>query len=278
MGFFLESRRDLAAGILPDRLGSATAAEWIRGPLTLVFRLQRASIAWWSFAMTIAGLIFGAFVQPMAENAEGMPPEILAVMGGAGSLVSGYIGFMSIYFAVMVAVFVLLTVQSLCGEEQGVRAEPILATSVSRSQWLLSWFAVAGLGALWLLTLAGLGNGLGAAVATGNWELFGQALLGQVAQTPAVWVLLGVAIALYAWIPRALGLVWMVFVYSTVLSFFGDILQLSNAILATSVFRHIGQYPAEDISWAAVVTLVLIATALTAVGTLGFRRRDLVTA
>lgn len=278
VGFFLESRRDLAAGILPDRLGSATAAEWIRGPLTLVFRLQRASIAWWSFAMTIAGLIFGAFVQPMAENAEGMPPEILAVMGGAGSLVSGYIGFMSIYFAVMVAVFVLLTVQSLCGEEQGVRAEPILATSVSRSQWLLSWFAVAGLGALWLLTLAGLGNGLGAAVATGNWELFGQALLGQVAQTPAVWVLLGVAIALYAWIPRALGLVWMVFVYSTVLSFFGDMLQLSNAILATSVFRHIGQYPAEDISWAAVVTLVLIATALTAVGTLGFRRRDLVTA
>ena len=149
---------------------------------------------------------------------------------------------------------------------------------MSRSQWLLSWFAVAGLGALWLLTLAGLGNGLGAAVATGNWELFGQALLGQVAQTPAVWVLLGVAIALYAWIPRALGLVWMVFVYSTVLSFFGDMLQLSNAILATSVFRHIGQYPAEDISWAAVVTLVLIATALTAVGTLGFRRRDLVTA
>src|SRR5699024_5825564 len=76
----------------------------------------------------------------------------------------------------------------------------------------------------------------------------------------------------------ALGLVWMVFVYSTVLSFFGDMLQLSNAILATSVFRHIGQYPAEDISWAAVVTLVLIATALTAVGSLGFRRRALGTA
>src|SRR5699024_772756 len=163
-----------------------------------------------------------AFVQPMAENAESMPPEILAVMGGAGSLVSGYIELMRMYFAGMVAVFVLLTLQSLCGEEQGLRDEPMLATSVSRSQWLLSLFAVAGLGALWLLTLAGLGNGLGAAVATGNWELFGQALLGQVAQTPAVWVLLGVAIALYAWIPRALGLVWMVFVYSTVLSFFGD--------------------------------------------------------
>ncbi|MDN5901875.1 hypothetical protein [Corynebacterium casei] len=263
---------------MPDRLGSATAAAWIRRPFTLAFRLQRTSIVWWSFAMLIAGIVFGAFVQPMAENADGMPPEVLAVMGGTDSLVSGYIGFMSINFAVMVAVFVLLAVQSLRGEEQTMRAEPILATSVSRSQWLLSWTAIAGLGTLWLLAVAGIGIGLGAAVATGDGELFGQALLGQFAQTPAVWVLLGLAVALYSWAPRALGFVWVVFVYSTVLSFFGDMLQLSGVILSTSVFRHIGQYPAEDISWAGFAVLTLIAGALTALGIVGFRRRDLVTA
>lgn len=49
-------------------------------------------------------------------------------------------------------------------------------------------------------------------------------------------------------------------------------------ILATSVFRHVGQYPAEDISWAAVGLLTAIAAALVAIGVLRFRRRDLITA
>src|SRR5699024_11051419 len=72
-GFALQSRRDLAAGLLPDRLGSAAAPAWLRSSLALAFRLQRTSLAWWSFALLAAGVIFGAFVQPMAENAEGMP-------------------------------------------------------------------------------------------------------------------------------------------------------------------------------------------------------------
>ena len=41
LAFALQSRRDLAAGILPDRLGRAAAPGWLRGPLSLAYRLQR---------------------------------------------------------------------------------------------------------------------------------------------------------------------------------------------------------------------------------------------
>lgn len=277
-GWALQSRRDLNAGFLPDRLGSATAPPWLRGALSLAFRLQRAGLAWWSGAMLVAGVVLGAFVQPMAENARGMPAQILAVFGGTDAIVEGYLGFMGIYFAIVVTVYALLAVQALRGEEQGVRTEPVLATGVSRTGWLLSWTLVTGLGALWLLLLVGTGEGLGAALSTGDWDLFGPTLLGHLAHTPAVWVLLGCAVAFYGLAPRLVALVWAVFVYSTGLSLFGDMLQLDEAVLATSVFRHIGQYPAEDIAWPAVAVLTLLAGALVAAGGAGFRRRDLVTA
>lgn len=59
---------------------------------------------------------------------------------------------------------------------------------------------------------------------------------------------------------------------------FGDAMQLDDAVLGTAVFRHVGQYPAQEISWAAVGVLTAITAALTAVGTVGFRRRDQITA
>lgn len=277
-GFALQSRRDLAAGLLPDRLGSAAAPAWLRSSLALAFRLQRTSLAWWSFALLAAGVIFGAFVQPMAENAEGMPDEFLVVFGGADGLVDGYLGFMGIYYAIMVAVYAILSVQALRGEEQGVRTEPVLATTVSRTGWLTSWGTVTALGALWLLTLAGLGNGLGAASATGNWDLFGPALLGQVVQTPTVWALLGLAIALYGIAPRLISLTWVILVYGGMVAMFGEIMEFDDTVMATSVFRHIGQYPANPISWTAVGVLTLIAIAFAGAGLVRFRRRDLITA
>lgn len=277
-GFALQSRRDLAAGILPDRLGSATAPGWLRSALTLAFRLQRSSLAWWSLAMLLAGITFGAFVQPMAANAQGMPPEMLAIFGGADAMVDGYLGFMSIYYAIMIAVSAILSVQALRSEEQGGRTEPVLAAAVSRTRWLFSWVLVTALGSLWLLALAGLGSGLGATVSTGDASLFAPTVLGSIVQTPTIWALLGLAVAWYGLAPRLIGITWAVFVYAALLSLFGDMMEFDDAVLATSVFRHIGQYPAEDISWGAVGVIIAVAVVLVAIGAAGFRRRDLTTA
>lgn len=277
-GFALQSRRDLAAGILPDRPGAAVAPSWLRSPVSLAFRLQQSALLWWSIAVLVGGITFGAFVQPMAENAAGMPAEIMVIFGGTEGLVEGYLGFMAIFFALMVAVFAILAVQALRSEEQGVRTEPVLAAAVSRSGWLLSWTLVTALGSLWLLFLAGIGDGIGAAIATDDWGLLGKVVLGQVAHAPAIWTLLGLAVALYGLAPRTIGLAWVAFAWSTALSLFGDVMQFDDAVLVTSVFRHIGQYPAQDISGAAAGALTVIAVVLVGVGVSGYKRRDLMAA
>ena len=277
-GFALQSRRDLNAGMLADRLGSAVAPGWLRSPLTLAFRLQRASLIGWSVAMLLAGVVFGAFVEPMRDAADDMPEEITGLMGGADEIVEGYVGFMGIYMAIMISVFAILSVQSLRGEESGFRTEPVLAASVSRTGWLLSWTVVTAVGVLWLLFLAGLGTGVAAGAAVGDWDLFGPVLLGHVVHAAPVWMLLAVAVAMYGLMPRLVGFPWLVLVYSMVVTMFGPMLELEQGVQNTSVFDHVGQHPAEDIGWAAVGILTVIAVAGIAIGVAAFRRRDLVTA
>lgn len=276
-GVALQSRRDLAAGLVADRPGPATAATWLDSPVALAFRLQRASLVGWSVAMLVAGVVFGAFAGPMADGADSMPPEIMEVLGGTAGVVEGYLGFMGIYFAVMIAVYALLSVQSLRSQEQGFHAETVLSTAVSRRSWQLSWTGVTAVGALWLSALAGLGEGIGAAAGLGDAGLIGRTLLGHVAQVPAVWVLLGVAVLLYGALPRIVGLAWALLGYSTLLVLFGEMIELPEGVLDTSVFRHVGQYPAEALSWAAVGALTVLAALFTALGTRAFGRRDLVT-
>ncbi|OUZ06464.1 ABC transporter permease [Aeromicrobium sp. PE09-221] len=278
VAFRLESRRDLAGGIFADRLGSAHAAVWLRSSFGLAFRLQRPSLIGWSAAILVAGLIFGAFTQSMNEGIGGMPEEIVRVMGGADGIVEGYLGFMGLYFAVIIAVYAILSVQSLRAEEQGFRAEPVLAASVGRPAWLLWWVTVTALGALWLLALAGLGEGIGAAVTVGDASLIGPTLLGHAVHVGAAWFLLGLATALYGLAPRLLGLTWAVFGYGAVLSLFGEMLEFGQRLLDTSPFQHAGQYPAGVVSWGGVGVLVVLAVVLAGVGTLAFGRRDLTTA
>ncbi|WP_145942468.1 ABC transporter permease [Corynebacterium glyciniphilum] len=276
-GVALQSRRDLTAGLVADRPGPATAATWLDSPVALAFRLQRASLVGWSVAMLVAGVIFGAFAGPMADGADSMPPEIIEVLGGTAGVVEGYLGFMGIYFAVMIAVYALLSVQSLRSQEQGFHTETVLSTAVSRRSWQLSWTGVTAVGALWLSALAGLGEGIGAAAGLGDAGLIGRTLLGHMAQVPAVWVLLGVAVLLYGALPRFVGLAWALLGYSTLLVLFGEMIELPEGVLDTSVFRHVGQYPAEALSWAAVGALTALAALFTALGTRAFGRRDLVT-
>ena len=279
IAYTLLDHRDLGSGIFAERLGSTHAPRWLSGSLSLAYRLQRASIIGWSIALFLAGIIFGAFSQPMLEAIDDLPPEIALIMGGSSGVVEGYLGFMGLYFGIMVAVYAILSIHFLRGEEQGSRTEPVLSAAVGRTRWVGSWTCVTALGALLLLVLAGIGTALGAAITgVGDWSLYGETVLGHVVQVAPVWFLLGLSATLYGFLPRALGVVWALFGYGMLMSLFGQMLQIDAIFQDLSPFSHVGQYPGEEISWVAFAILTAASAALTAIGIIGFRRRDLITA
>jgi ABC-2 type transport system permease protein len=126
-----------------------------------------------------------------------------------------------------------------------------------------------------MLILAGLGFGLAGAASTSDGDLIWKLTLAGLVYAPALWVVLGVAVVLYGWLPRFTAAIWILVVYGFFAGYFGRILQLPDWMNDLSPFGHVPQLPAADMEWTPLVVLTLIALALFAFGLAGFRRRDL---
>ncbi|MFB6396603.1 ABC transporter permease [Polymorphospora lycopeni] len=275
-GYALSARRDLTAGLIAPRRGSATAPGWLAGPTALAFRLQRAGLVGWTVALSCGAALYGAFTQPLLDGFSDAPADLLAVMGGEQDLRAGFLGLIGLMMALVVAVFAVLAVQALRNEETEGRTEPVLATGVSRVGWLGGYLAVTALGVLWLLLVSGLAAGIGAAASTGDGALVGEMILGTVVHTPAVWLVLAVAVLLYGVVPRALPAVWAVVGYGVVVGFFAPLLDIPDLAVAVSPFEHVGEYPLEPIVPIAVLVLTGLAAGIGTAALAGFRRRDVV--
>jgi len=274
LGYTLSTRRDLAAGLVPPRPGPSRAAPWLRSPLALAWRLQRAQVVGWSLALVVGGGAYGAFTGPALEVFDDAPEELLVVMGGSENITAGFLGVLALTFGLAVAVYAVLAAQAARAEEVSGRAEPVLATAVSRQRWLGTHLGVVALGSLWLLLVSGLATGIGAGLSVGDGRLVGEMVLATVVFAPAVWVVLAVAALVYGVAPRAVPVVWVVVGYGLVVGFFGPLLDLPEAARWLSPFEHVGDYPSGAVSGGGLVVLTLLAVGVAAAGLAAFRRRD----
>jgi ABC-2 type transport system permease protein len=127
-----------------------------------------------------------------------------------------------------------------------------------------------------ILALAGLLGGVTYGVISGDVaEQVPRVLAAAMVQLPAVWVLTGIAMALYGLAPGLVGLSWGALIACLVLGQLGQILQFPQWTLNLSPFTHTPNFPAQDIDFVPIVALLAIAIVLIGAGLIGFRRRDI---
>jgi ABC-2 type transport system permease protein len=276
-GYVLSVRRDLAGGVAAARPGPVTAAPWLRSPLALAFRLQRASIIGWSCALAAAGVLYGWLAGPMVDTFDDVSSEVLLEVlgGGADQLLDGYLGLMGLMMALTVGIFAILGVQGARAEESRGRAEPVLSTGVSRTAWLGTQLVVTAAGSGVLLLVAGLTTGVAAAIRVGDGSLVGPVLAGHVAHLSAVLVVIALAAALFGIVPRALPVIWAVLLHGMIIGFFGPLMDLPQWVANVSPLLHVPEAPGEQLTVAPIAILTVLAVAITAVALFGFHRRDL---
>ncbi|MFP3916004.1 MAG: ABC transporter permease, partial [Actinomycetota bacterium] len=199
--------------------------------------------------------------------------EAIADIGG--TVIDSWLAVVIMVLAVVSAVFATLSALRVRAEESTGRAEPLLATPVSRSAWLGSHLVVALAGSAMLMLGAGLGLGLGAAQALGDWAMLGRILGGALGHLPAIWVVAGAGIALFGMAPRLIPLVWVVVAYAGLVGWLGTLLRFPEWAIDLSPMGHTPLLPAEGMVWTPLAVLVAAATALVLAGMAAFRRRDL---
>ncbi len=280
--YTLSARRDLGAGLLPDRPGRPGASGLLRGPLSLAFRLQRGVLASWAAGVALIFAAAGAAAKGIGSLLGGSTQlrNEFARLGGSGgqaAITNAYLAALMLLAGLGAAGYATSAVLRLRAEETSGLAEPLLATAVGRIRWGLSHVVVAVFGTALLLAVAGLAAGLGYGLRIGSAGPQAARMIGAaMAQLPASLVVAGVAVALVGLLPRAaVAGTWTVLGAVVVIDLFGALLQLSRWLLDISPFTHVPKLPGGTLSAAPLVWLCLAALAFCAVGLAALRRRDI---
>jgi ABC-2 type transport system permease protein len=273
--YALAGRRDLGAGLLADRSGSAVADARLTGPLGLAWRLQRGTLLAWTVAVALLGAIVGS----IASNVGGIidSPEardFIAKLGGTRVLTDAYLAMELGMLGSIVSIYGMQAAMRLRSEEVPWRTDLILSTATGRVRWLASHVSLAVVGTCGILLLGGAASGVGYAAQVGDASKIGRVVGGAAVQIPAVCVLIGVVVATFGLAPRLTTATWGVLVASLLLGEFGSLFDLPRWVMDLSPFAHVPRIPGGEVEVLPLLGLVVVASVLVVAGIAGFRRRD----
>ena len=272
----LAVRRDLGAGLIAPRPGPPAAAPSLGHPLGLAFRLQRGSLLGWGAGVLVIGIAYG-WIGPTVDAFIGQNKalaELLAGTGG-GSLTDLYFASSFRLMALLATGFAIGSALRVRSEETSMRADLVLATPVSRWRFAASHLAVAWAGSVILLAVAGLATGLTYGLAGGGMQSVPRLFVAALVYAPAMWIMVGLAIALDGLVPRWVGVSWAILAACVVVGFLGAVLGLPSWLQDLSPFERVPQLPAASMTLLPLVVMSAVAAGLTLIGLTGLRRRDI---
>jgi len=279
LAFALAARRDLGAGLLPDRPGRATASALLRGPFGLAWRLQRGALLGWAVGYAFTFAASGAAAKGVGQllGTSSALERAITRIGGQAAITNAYLAAIMTLAGLVAAAYAVSVILRLRTEETGDQAEPVLATATGRVRWALSHIAIAVIGAALLLAVAGVAAGLAYGLRAGSAGTQVATMLGAaLGQLPAALVLAAVAVWFFGFWPEAsVAGAWGAVGLVVLLALFGQVLQLSHWVLDVSPFTHAPRLPGGTVSAAPLLWLGLVAVALTAAGLAALRRRDI---
>lgn len=278
VAYLLSTRRDVGSGLRPARLGRRTASAGLSRPLGFALRLHRGLLISFGVGVFLLGSMYGSLlgdVEEMLEDIDVIQDALDRI--GDVAVIDAFASMVIVVPAIVVSIQAVMSTLRARSEETSGRAEPLLATGLSRTRWLAGHLVMALAGGTVLLVVSGLGFGVAGAASAHDAGLLLDLTLATLVYAPAVWVSAGVAVALFGWLPRASALAWTVPVYGFVVGYLGEVLQFPRWLTNVSPFGHIPNLPAADLNGTPLLVLTALAAVLVALGLVGFSRRDLET-
>lgn len=263
----IASRRDLGAGLLPERVGPAHAGASLRGPTSLAMRTSRGTVIGW----TAGGLVFGLLIGAVSSTVDQQVDLALGSSSGNGAGLTQVALYLSPLFASILGV---QTTLRLRGEVTSGRVEAILSRPITRTHWLLAHVVNGAVAALAVLGAFGLGLAIGQTRTEP--ESFGVLAIAGALRAPAPWVFIGLTALLLASIPRAAtAIAFVVLGAFQALEFAVEFRLAPPEALYASPFALVPQLPSGAGHPWQTLLLILAAAALTTTAARSIRGQDI---
>lgn len=272
--YVLAARRDHGAGLLADRPGPPTGR--LGSTWGLAWRLQRWALLGWTAGFVVLGGVIGGLATTVADLLDSQQArDWIRKLGGQQALTDAFLATELGFAAVIATAFGVQAVNRLRAEETALRAEPLLGTAVSRTRWLTSHLAVGLGGSAWLMVATGVTAGVAYGTSTHDVPgATGRLVTAALAQLPAAWLVVGIALAAFGLAPRLGSVGWPVLVGFLLLGELGPVLGLPQPVMDLSPYAHSPRLPGSHAALGALPVLGALAALLLVTGAAGFRRRD----
>lgn len=277
LAFRLESLRDHGAGLRQTRPGRADAASYLAGPVGLSLRLQRGGVIGWTIGLLVAAVGTGSIMNQMDESLAANPElgAMLEKLGGSDVMVVAFYLSMLVILGTAISVLAAQLVLRLRSEESRGHAEVILATATSR--WRYAGTQVAWAVGLPVLLFVAVGAllPLTQASATGDYSTVAEYARGAAALSPGIVLIVGVAMALVGWLPRASGLVWALVGWSFFATWVGVLFDIPEEVLKVNPWGYLSHLPRDEMDWVPFAIELANGLGLIVIGLVGYRRRNI---
>ena len=270
----LLERRDIGSGLLAARPGPARAGRLLAGPVGLVWRLQRSSVAGWGAGLFLTGLAYGTIGDDVEDLLGESEAGAQMMTQGLGDPVAGFYATALLMLALLTSGFAVSSALRLGAEERAGHAELLLSTGLSRRRWALAHVAVTVAGVVVVLALGGLGTGVGYALVSADASAVTRYVAPALSYAAGVLVLSALARLVQALVPRWSALAWSPLLLAVVVMLFGDLLELPQPLQDLSPFEHLALAPAQDVAVGPLLVVLGVATLISVAAQLAFRRRD----
>lgn len=276
IAFYLNSIRDMGAGFIPTRAGRKSASAILKTPIGLALRIQRVGIIAWLVGMFILGASYGSVLGDMERFLESseMLRQILPPIEGV-SLTEQYMTMLMTVISIASTIPALMMILKLKGEEKNHRTEHFLARAVSRNHLLGSYLLISIVVAFLAQLLAVIGLWLTGLAVMDDPISFSAIFSSAMVYLSAMWVMIGVAVLLIGFFPRATGISWLYLWYSFFVVYLGELLQLPEWMAKISPYGHIPKLPVEEVDFLKLSVLTALAIILVLVGFMGYNKRDI---
>ncbi|MFB1050239.1 ABC transporter permease [Paraliobacillus sp. JSM ZJ581] len=276
LALYLNHVRDIGAGLLPSRRGKKHASRLLQTPIGLSLRLQRTPIIAWLVGVFVIGASYGSVLGDLGTFFEqnDMIRQMLASDENI-SLTEQFLSMLMVVMAIMATIPVIMSILKIRGEEKKQRTEHLLARDISRKKLLLSYVIIAFVISFLMLLVSVIGlasTGLAVLEIDTTFSILVKAML---VYLPALWVILGVAVFIFGVTPRFTSFSWFYLLFTFVVVYLGELLEFPEWISNLSPFAHIPELPVDELTFTPLITLTIIAIALTVVGFFGYQKRDI---
>ena len=287
VAYALNSIRDIDQGFIHARPGRREAPGRLLSPFGLAFRLQRNTLIIWIVVMFALAASYGAVIADIPDfvgyspeylQVIGIPAAIVETMSGAekAQIIIDYFGvFVTTMMTLICIVPVLNAALKVRSEEREGRTEQIHALPVTRLK-LMTGFLILTFAASILIQFAtALGLYSATSMLVSSPFTFGGLMKSYSVYLPAIWLMAGFAVLFTGLFPKAMGVVWGYFGFVFLVSFLGGMPDLiPEPLQLISPMKHIPRLPLDEVSFAPLIILTVIAVALTAAGLFFYKRRD----